>query len=235
MNEHDRIAGIDSSPPAAMLRMIEGFWLSRALSVAVTLNIADLLTDGPKSSAELAAATGTHAPSLFRVLRALAGAGVFAKDENGRFGATALAATLQTGAPGSLQAFVLEQLDEEHYRAWGELLHTVQTGETAFDHLFGMNLWQYRAGHPEDARTFDEAMADLTALLNKTILASYDFSSFGTVVDIGGGDGGLLAAILRAYPNRKGVLFDIPQVAAKAKQRMEGAKLSDRCEIISGD
>jgi ubiquinone/menaquinone biosynthesis C-methylase UbiE len=98
-----------------------------------------------------------------------------------------------------------------------------------------MNLWQYRAVHPEDAKTFDEAMADHTALLNKTILAGYDFSSFETIVDIGGGDGGLLAAILKAYPNMKGVLFDIPSVTLKAERRMEAERLSDRCEIVSGD
>jgi hypothetical protein len=115
------------------------------------------------------------------------------------------------------------------------MLHTVKTGETAFDHHFGMNLWQYRAVHPEDAKTFDEAMADHTALSNKTILASYDFTSFGTIVDIGGGDGSLLAAILKAHPGMKGILFDIPSVAAKAERRMEAERLSDRCEIVSGD
>ena len=234
MNEHDRVAGGDS-PPAALLRMIEGFWLSRALSVAISLNIADLLKDGPKSSKELASATGTHAPSLFRMLRALAAAGTFAEDESGRFAATPLATALQTGAPGSLRAFALEMLDEEHYRAWGDMLHTVKTGETAFDYHFGMDLWQYRAGHPEDAKTFDEAMADLTALLNKTILAACDFSLFGTVVDIGGGDGGLLAAILKAHQGVKGVLFDIPRVTARAERRVGAERLADRCKIVSGD
>jgi hypothetical protein len=235
MNERDRIAGVDIPPPAAVLRMIEGFWLSRALSVAVRLNIADLLKDGPKSSKELADVTGAHAPSLFRVLRALAGAGVFAEDENGRFSVTPLSVALQSNVTGSLRSYVLEQLDEEHYGAWGDLLHTVQTGETAFNHHFGVDLWQYRAQHPEDAKTFDEAMADMTALTGDAILAGYDFSSFGTVVDIGGGDGSLLAAILKAHRGMKGVLFDIPRVAAKAERRIEAEGLADRCKIVSGD
>jgi O-methyltransferase domain/Dimerisation domain len=235
MNERDRIAGVDISPPAAMLRMIEGFWLSRALSVAVKLGIADLLKDGPKSSKELADATGTHAPSLFRVLRALAGAGVFAEDESGRFAATPLAAALQSGAPGSLRAFVLEQLDEEHYGAWGDMLHTVQTGETAFDYHFKMDLWQYRALHPEDAKTFDEAMANMTEAAVGPILGVYDFSSFRTVVDVGGGDASLLTAILGKHPGVKGVLFDMPRVTPKAQRRIEAAGLTKRCEIVSGD
>ena len=235
MNEHDRIAGVDIPPPSAVLRMIEGFWLSRALSVAVKLGIADLLKDGPKSSKELADATGTHEPSLFRVLRALAGAGVFAEDESGRFGATPLGAALQTGAPGSLRAFVLEQLDEEHYAAWGDIIHSVKTGETAFDHHFNMDLWQYRALHPEDAKTFDEAMANMTEAAVGPILGAYDFSSFHTVVDVGGGDGSLLAAILEKYPGVKGVLFDMPRVIPKAQRRIEAAGLTKRCEIVSGD
>jgi O-methyltransferase domain/Dimerisation domain len=235
MNEHESFAGDDVSPPEALLRMIEGFWLSRALSAAVQLNIADLLKGGPKSAKELADATGAHAASLHRVLRALAAAGVFAEDENGRFAATPLSAALQSGVPGSLRAFALEMLDEEHYRAWGEMLHTIKTGETAFDHFFGMNLWQYRAEHPEDAETFDEAMADHTALLNKAVLAGYDFSSFGTIIDIGGGEGGLLAAILKEHPGMKGVLFDLPRVIAKAERRIAAERLADRCEIVSGD
>src|SRR5512143_1241473 len=127
MNGHDLIGDVDIPPPIAMLRMVEGFWLSRALAIAIKLDIADLLKNGPKSIEELADATGTHAPSLFRVLRALAGAGVFAEDESGRFEKTSLTATLQTGVPGSLRAFVLEELDEEHYRAWGDMIHSVMT------------------------------------------------------------------------------------------------------------
>jgi hypothetical protein len=235
MHERDQNAGVDIQPPAVVLQMIEGFWLSRALSVAVKLGIADLLKDGSKSGKELADATGTHEASLFRVLRALAGAGVFVEDESGRFGATPLGAALQSGAPGSLRAFVLEQLDEEHYGAWGDILHTVQTGETAFDHHFNMDLWQYRAGHPEDAKTFDEAMANMTEAAVGPILGAYDFSSFRTVVDIGGGDGSLLTAILGKHPKAKGVLFDIPRVTLKAQRRIEAAGLAKRCEIVSGD
>jgi hypothetical protein len=163
------------------------------------------------------------------VLRALASVGVFAKDEHDRFALTPLAATLQTGVPGSLRAFAIAELGEDHYPAWGEVLHSVKTGEIAFDHLFGMNVWQYRAQHPQEAQIFDEAMADFTAVATDAILASYDFSSIGTLVDVGGGDGGLIAATLKAHPRMKGVLFDAPHVVAGGRQRMEAEGLTERC------
>jgi cyclopropane fatty-acyl-phospholipid synthase-like methyltransferase len=235
MRDPDRIPPADFPQQAAMLRMLSGFWLSRALSVVVKLGIADLLKEGPKNSEELAQTTNTHAPSLFRVLRALAAEGVFYEDKNGRFSATLLAATLQTGVPGSLRAFLLEQLDDEHYGAWGDLMHSVKTGETAFDNHFSMDLWQYRALHPEDAKTFDEAMANMTDVAVGPILRAYNFSPFRTVVDIGGGDGSLLAAILGKYPEVKGVLFDMPRVTPKAERRIEAAGLAKRCKIVSGD
>src|SRR5438128_11442423 len=125
-------------PPVAMLHMIQGFWVSRALYVAAKLGIPDLLKDEPKSSADLAQATGTHAPSLYRVLRALDSVGVFAEDDRGRFALTPLGATLRSDVPGSLRAWAAVQLGEDHYQAWGELMHSVRTGAIAFEHVFGM-------------------------------------------------------------------------------------------------
>ena len=236
MNEsNQQTTSADIPPPVAMLQLIAGFWVSRAIYIVAKLGIADLLKDQPRSSEELAAATGTHAPSLYRVLRALASVGVFATDEHGRFALTPLAATLQTGVPGSLRAFAIAELGEDHYPAWGEVLRSVKTGETAFDHLFGMSVWQYRARHPREAQIFDEAMADFTAVAIDAILASYDFSSIGALVDVGGGDGGLIAAILKANPQMKGTLFDAPHVVAGARRRIAAEGLTERCEISAGD
>jgi hypothetical protein len=235
MNEHNQTVNADIPPPVAMLQLIAGFWVSRAIYIAAKLGIANLLKDGPRRSEELAAATGTHAPSLYRVLRALASVGVFAEDDQGRFALTPLGATLQTGVPGSLRAYATMMLGEEKYPAWGNMLHSVQTGEIAFDHLFGMNVWQYRAQHPREAQIFDEAMADLTAVATGAILASYDFSPIGTLVDVGGGNGGLMAALLKANPRMKGILFDAPHVVAGARRRMEAEGLTERCEILAGD
>ena len=127
MTEHNPPSNADVPPSVAMLQMISGFWISRAIYLAAKLGVADHLRDGPKTFEELAAATGTHAPSLYRVLRALASVGVFHEDGKRVFALTPLAETLRTDAPGSLRAFATVELGEEHYPAWGELLHSVQT------------------------------------------------------------------------------------------------------------
>lgn len=220
-----------------MLQMLSGFVVSRALYVAVKLGLADLLRDGPRGGDELAQVTGTHAQSLYRVLRALSSVGVFAEDEQNRFVLTPLAATLQTDVPGSLAAWAILQLGEENYQAWGEMLHSVRTGEPAFNHVFGMGVWQYRAQHPEteNAKIFDEAMANLIGFYNAAVLARYPFSTFEKVIDVGGGDGSLLIALLQAHPTMKGVLFDLPHVAPKAKKRLAEADLASRCEVMAGN
>jgi len=222
-------------PQAVMLQMISGFWLSRAIYIAAKLGIADLVKDQPQTAADLAQSTGTHGPSLYRVLRALASAGIFAEDADGRFAITPLAATLQTDVPGSLRAFATVELGEEHYPAWGDLMHSVKTGEIAFDHVFAMPIWQYYAQNPENAKTFNDAMSGLTSAINEVVINSYHFSSISKVVDIGGGHGNLIISILKANPNIKGVLFDQPQVVEGARGRIEEEGLTDRCEIVAGD
>lgn len=235
MDKHEPTASADIPPSVAMLRMISGFRVSRAIYVAAKLAIADLLKDGPKSSDELARLTSMHAPSLYRVMRALASVGIFAEDEEGRFTLTPIAVTLQSDVPGSLRAWAVLVLGEEHYRAWGDLLHTVRTGETAFPRVFGMGVFQYEAQHPEHAKIFDEAMANLVGVYNAAVLASYSFSAFAKIVDVGGGDGSLISAILQGNPNVHGVLFDMPHVAEKAKRKIAEAGLSGRCEVVAGD
>jgi hypothetical protein len=235
MKEPDRTARVDLPPPEALLRMIAGFWLARALYLAARLGIADLLKDGPRNSEKLALATGMHAPSLCRLLRALASVGVFAEDEEGRFVLTPLAATLRSDVPGSLRAFVIAELDEDHHAAWGEVLGSVKTGEVAFDRRFGMNVWQYRARHPEKGRLFDAAMTSFSAVVDAAIVASYDFAAIGNIVDVGGGNGSLIAAILQAHPAMQGVLFDLPQVTSGARERIESAGLTARCDVVAGD
>ena len=235
MSEPNRTTSVDILPPVAMLQMIAGFWVSRALYIAAKLGIADLVQDQARTATELAVATSTHAPSLYRVLRALASVGVFAEDDQGRFALTPLAATLRSDAPGSLRAWATVQLGEDHYQAWGELMHSVRTGEIAFDHVFGMGVWQHRAQHPEKAKRFDEAMANLIGVYNGAVLASYPFSTIEKAVDVGGGDGSLLITLLQANPTMKGVLFDLPHVTERAKQRIADAGLTGCCEVMAGD
>ncbi len=218
-----------------MIRLVMGFWVSRAVYIAAQLGIADLLEDGARDAEQLARATMCDEPSLYRVLRTLASVGVFAEDGRRCFSLTRLGATLRSGVPGSLRAWVNVQLGDEHYRAWGEAMHSVRTGESAFDRVFGMGVWRYRAQNVEHAALFDEAMANLTAMYNTAIVSSCSFSRFGKIVDVGGGDGGLLVAILRANPSLHGVLFDLPHVTPKATRRIAEAGLAGRCQVVAGD
>ena len=218
-----------------MLQIISGFWISRAVYVIGKLGIPDLLQSGPKTAAELAAATDTHAPSLFRILRALASVGVLSSAGDGRFAQTPLSETLVTDAPGSLRWFVVSELGQEHYPAWGNLMHSVKTGEIAFDNFFGADVWKYFQQNPEDAAVFNNSMSNMTAAANEAITSLYDFSQFGTIVDIGGGHGGLITAILKKNPEVKGMLFDAPEVIEGARPKIEAAGLSDRLETVAGD
>lgn len=222
-------------PPLALLDMLTGCWISQALSVAATLGLADLLQEGPQSCETLAEATQTHAGALYRVLRALASVGVFAEDEAGRFRLTPLADLLRTDAPGSLCAFAIMLGAPEHWRAWEGVLHSVRTGQPAFDHVFGMPLFEYFSTHPEAARIFDEAMTSRSSQENAAIVAAYDFAAAHTVVDVGGGQGTLLATILQAYPNVRGVLFDLPHVIAPVRTRMESTAQAARWAFVAGD
>jgi hypothetical protein len=221
--------------PMALLHMVTGCWISQALYVAAKLGIADLLQEGPQSCTRLAEATQMHAGTLYRVLRALASVGVFVEDEEGRFSLTPLAEPLRTDAPGSLRAFAIMLGAPEHWRAWEGVLHSVRTGQPAFDHVFGMPLFQYFAAHPEAARVFDEAMTSRSAQENTAIVAAYDFAAVHTVVDVGGGQGTLLTSILHVHPDACGVLFDLPHVIAPTRTRIERAGQAARWAFVAGD
>lgn len=222
-------------PQQAMIQIISGFWLSQMINVAARLGIADQVSGQPKTLSELAEATGTHAPSLYRLLRALVSTGILAQDAEGKFISTPLSETLRSGVPGSLRAFAMAELGQEHFVAWGNLMHSVKTGEIAFDNHFGQSAWEYYATHPEDAAVFNDAMTGLTEMVNGAVIAAYDFSGFKKVVDIGGGHGALMAALLKAYPAMQGAVFDLPHVAEGATARLNAEGVSDRCEILTGD
>ena len=173
--------------PAQILQIIMNFWGSRAVYVFARLGIPDLLKSGPKTVDELASATNMHAPSLYRVLRALSSIGFVSATADGRFAQTPLSEILVTDAPGSLRWFTISELGQEHYPAWGNLMHSVKTGEIAFDNFFGVDIWKYFEQNPEDGAVFNNSMSGVTKAINEEIRSLYDFSSFGTVVDIGGG------------------------------------------------
>jgi ubiquinone/menaquinone biosynthesis C-methylase UbiE len=225
----------EPAPQLAMLQIISGFWVSRAVFVLAKLGIPDLLKANPKTADELATATDTHAPSLFRVLRALVSVGILQCDNEKRFSNTPLSETLITDAPGSLRWFTISELGQEHYPAWGNLLHSVRTGEIGFDNFYGADVWAYFKNNPEDAAVFNNSMSGMTAAVNDTLRSLYDFSKFNTVVDVGGGHGALITEILKSNPNTKGILFDSAEVVPGARERLAQSGVDDRCETIAGD
>ena len=217
-----------------MLQIISGFWISRAVYVIAKLGIPDILKSSPKTADQLAAATNTHAPSLYRVLRALASVGILTAEGNS-FDLTPVSETLVTDAPGSLRWFAVSELGQEHYPAWGNLMSSVQTGEIAFDNFFGVDIWKYFSNNPEDAAVFNDSMSSVTAVTNEAVTTQYDFSGFDKIVDVGGGHGGLITEILKKNPNLKGLLFDAPEVIEGARPKIEAAGLADRLQTESGD
>lgn len=223
-----------TSPAQTLRQLITGTWVAQALYVVATLGIADLLRDGDKTAAALAAATGAHAPSLYRVLRALASVGVFHETESGSFRLTAMGEYLRGDVPGSMRTYAAAQGQEERWRPWGAIMHSVLAGQSAFEHVFGMELFEYYAQHPEAAATFDEAMAGRATQEHVGILSAYDFSGLRCVVDVGGGRGALLAAILERYPAIQGVLYDLPGVIDRAPRETLQERFQGRCTLMEG-
>src|SRR5215471_8571473 len=184
-------AKVQPPPHVQLIQMGIGFWVSRLLYAAAKFGLADRLADGPKGAAELAASTGTHAPTLHRVMRTLAGLGVFTEDANHRFGLTALGEALKTGAPGAARSTILALAGEWWWKGWEHFLHCLETGETGMSQAYGMSIFEYMSRHPEEAAFFNEVMIGFHGDEPAAIASAYDFSNFATVVDVGGGIGTL--------------------------------------------
>ena len=223
----------DQTPPAAqLLQMMLGSWITQLVYVAAKLRIADLLAEGPKSASQLAAQTGTKADLLFRVLRTLASLGILDEDESG-FALTPLGAPLKEGVPGSVRATAI-LVGEEFYKAWGELLHQLQTGELAFKKAIGMEIFEFYGANPEAGKVLNDSMAEYSAT-DLLVLDNYDFSKVDTIVDVAGGRGALVIALLEQHPHLKGILVDLEGPAHQAEETLEQADLKDRCQCLVGD
>jgi hypothetical protein len=228
-------APTEVAPAQALLRMISATWIAQAIYVAAKLAIPDLLISGPQSPGSLAERTGAHPRALYRLLRALASVGIFTEENDGRFGLTPLAELLRSDAPDSLRPFAIMMGSEWAWRSWGEIMYSVRTEKPAFEQVYGSPLFEYYAKNPEAARIFSEGLTSRSRPENAAVVAAYDFSGARTVVDVAGGQGSLLAAILAANPNARGVLFDLPHVIAMARQTFEKTGVAERCELVSGD
>jgi SAM-dependent methyltransferase len=223
-------------PPPILLRQLAFVMrASRALSVAAQLGIADALAGGPRTADELAATTACEARSLCRLLRVLVAFGVFEEEAPGRFRLNDAADLLRRGVPGSQRAGVLFAAGDASWRIWSDLIGSVRTGRSVDERNFGKNVFERHAENEEEAALFNEAMASFSASLSPLIIASYDFSVFGRIADIGGGTGRLLADILAANANVQGILFDLPNVVTGARRVLEASGVSQRCQVVAGD
>ena len=222
-------------PDRALMQLVLGKCISMAISVVAKLRVADLLVDGPKSIADLATATKTHGPSLYRIMRSLAAVGVFDERDDGRFALTPMSEYLRTGVKGSLRGAADFMGSDWHWRAWGQTLESVRTGRTAFDSVFGEPVFEYLGNHSDESAVFNEAMTGFTSTVAPVVAGAYDFAAFNTVVDVGGGHGMLLTTILQKYSGVNGIVFDSPHVVTGAADTIRTAGLTDRCRAVGGD
>ena len=223
-----------ASDAAALRSTMVGYEAAQVVYVAAKLGIADHIGDGSRTSRELAELTGAHEISLHRVLLALASLGVLADLGERRFGLTPRGRLLRSTTPGSLRRAAL-LAGQRSYRAWGGLLHSVQTGETAFKHVFGMGTFEYMAQHPDLAAIYNDAMSASAEEHAAAVVQAYDFSRFRSVADVGGGLGALMGAILIAHPALRGVILERESVAAEIPRRLAEAGVAARCEVAAGD
>ena len=221
-------------PPAQMILLLGGFRISQALYAAAALGVADQLMAGPAAAEVLAERTGAHPPSLRRLLRTLAGVGVFTEPEPGLFALTPLGQTLASGQPGSMREVAIMFM-ETHYAPFGDLIHTIRAGQPAAEHFYHQPFFGWLSDHPEQASRFTAAMASLTGGFKTAAIAALPLDGVRTIVDVGGADGTVLAAILTAHPDMRGVLFDLPRVVTAASRTLASYGVDDRVECVGGD
>ncbi len=223
-------------PPAhPLLAMMLNAAQSQLLRVAAQLGIADVLHEGPKTVPELAAATGTQASALSRIMRALLCLDLVAETAPQQFTCTPLGTLLQADTPTSLRGYALLFGSPLFFQMWPQLLHSVHTGASGFADLFGTDAYAYLQHHPAEAAMFYEAMTSVSKHESRTICEVYDFSTCRTVVDVGGGRGFLLATLLQTYPSLQGILLDLPQVVDGAQAVLGAEVAAGRCQLVRGD
>lgn len=226
---------VPESPLAAsMVGLLTGGWVAQAVSVAARLKIADQLAHGPRSAADIAEAVDAHAPTLHRLLRALSDVGVVQEREDGLFSGTPLGELLRSDVP-SLRGYALLTGAPFHRAAWDALEHSVRTGEPSFPHVHGQEIFDYLRDNPSDGDVLNKAMVAMSGEFIAPVAAACEFPPGHTIVDVGGGHGAVLAEILAANPGTRGILYDLPEVIAKAADGpLRTALADDRCQMVAG-
>ncbi|MFE1321132.1 methyltransferase [Kitasatospora phosalacinea] len=222
-------------PSVRILQLATAGWTSQAVSAAAELGVADVLAEGPRTATEIAAAVGAHGPTLYRLLRATSDLGLFEEREGQVFALTPVGEALRADVPGSMRNFAVWTGLPAERDTWTDLVRSVRTGEPAFERVHGQSVWDHLRDRPEAFQVFDRAMTEASRQIIAPVVAAYDFGSFETVVDVGGGRGALLAAVLAANPGVRGVLFDQPDVIAEAGRPLKEAGVADRAELVPGD
>ncbi len=220
------------SPQAQLMKFIVGKWISKPIYVAAELGIADMLAEGPKSIEELPRESHSHAPTLYRMMRALASMGIFSERENKQFELTPMAEYLKTGAMRSIALLFNSDWSD---KAWGYFLDSVKTGDIAFEKAHGMSVSDWLKENPHAAQVFNEANAIKAISSHRAIVDAYDFSGIKKLTDVGGGLGVLMIEILTANPQMEGILADVPSVVQETKKIIQARGLADRCEAVECD
>ena len=219
---------------ADLLRLVDGFRVTQTIYAGVELGIPDLLADGERTADDLADASGADPATLYRLLRALASLGIVHEGDERMFSLTDLGRPLRSDVPGSLRGWVRLQGRDYLWRSWGNLANAVREGQNSFRMVHGTDIWEWRAEHADESAIFDEAMRSMTIGANASILDAYDFGRFGTIVDVAGGNGTLIAAVLATHPAARGILFDQEHVVSGAEPILRAAGVLDRCQIVAG-
>jgi hypothetical protein len=216
------------------MALINGFWASQAVITFSFLGLPELMAGGRRTTPELARATGTHAPAVRRLLRALAALGVVEEVGPEEFALSPLGEGLLPDAPGSLAGWAALMGTPNIWQNWGQLADSIRTGKTGWELRLGTDAWTYRAQNPEEGKIFDRAMVSATSATTRGLADAFDFSRFRTIVDVGGGQGTLLGLILQRHPSVSGVLFDQPQVVEGAPELLGRLGVLDRCQVVAG-
>jgi hypothetical protein len=233
--EEELTNAITPSAVDAVHDLTAGRFAADIVGVAADLGLADQIQGAPKTAEEIAAAMGLHAPSLFRLLRALANFGIFAEQANGSFAHTPMSETLRTDVPYSMRGHARLNFRPWTRKAWGELEHTLRTGTPAFEDGQGVQMFDYLGRHPEETQIFADAMRGHIVGTAAALLDTYDFSSIGTLADIGGSQGLVLSMVLNKYPLLRGILFDLPAVVEGAPEFLRSRDVEHRVELRGGD
>jgi len=218
-----------------VMQLATGLVFTAAMQPIARLKIADLLADGPLPVTELARQSESNEDALYRVLRLLASAGVFAESPGKVFALTPMSELMRTGVPGSLRDMILWMGNRFHFKVWSEMGYSVETGKPAVEHVYGKPAFEAIFGDPDVAYDFNMAMTCFSQQIAPAVLDVYDFSEIGTLMDVAGGHGAILCEILSRYPKMKGILFDMPNVIEEANCHICSLKMDHRCETMSGD